>query len=83
VLLRRTYDILIKELLDINKNILLQITIKTINNTASPNGLILILLVWGVYPKISRDSAPVLSIEKKNAIYRYAKIELERIKTKR
>jgi hypothetical protein len=45
MLLRRAYNILIEELLDIDKNILLQIVIKTINDTASLNGLIQILLV--------------------------------------
>jgi hypothetical protein len=66
-----------------DKNILLQITIKTINNTTSSNGLILILLVWGIYPKINRDSALVLLVKKKNIIYQYTKIELERINIKR
>jgi hypothetical protein len=82
VLLWRAYDILIKKLLDTNRNILFQITIKTINNTTSPNRLTLILLVWGIYPKINRDSVLVLLVKKKNIIYRYTKIELEKIKTK-
>jgi hypothetical protein len=83
MLLRRAYDILIKELLDIDKNILLQIAIKTINDTISPNELILTLLVWGVYLKINRDLVLVLLVKKRNAIYRYTKIELEKMKTKR
>jgi hypothetical protein len=83
MLLRRAYDILIKELLDIDKNILLQIAIKTINDTTSPNELILTLLVWGVYLKINRDLVLVLLVKKRNAIYRYTKIELEKMKTKR
>jgi hypothetical protein len=82
VLLRRAYDIFIKELLDINKNILLQIIIKIINNTTSLNRLIPILLVWGIYLKINRDSALALLVEKRNTIYRYIKTELERIRTK-
>jgi hypothetical protein len=81
--LQRAYDILIKELLDTDRDILLQITIKAINDTASPNGLILTLLVWGAYPKMNRDSALVLSVKKRNAAYRYTKTELERIRAKR
>jgi hypothetical protein len=69
MLLQQAYNILIKKLLDINRNILLQIIIKTINNTTSLNGLILILLVWGVYPKINRDSVLVLLIKKINITY--------------
>jgi hypothetical protein len=83
MLLWRAYNILIKELLDMDRNILLQIIIKTINNTTSLNGLILILLIWGIYLKINRDSALVLSIKKRNIIYQYTKIKLEKIKTKR
>jgi hypothetical protein len=45
MLLRRAYNILIEKLLDINRNILLQIVIKTINNITSLNGLIPTLLV--------------------------------------
>jgi hypothetical protein len=45
ILLRRAYNILIEELLDTNRNILLQIIIKAVNNTTSPNGFILTLLV--------------------------------------
>jgi hypothetical protein len=45
MLLQRAYDIFIKELLDINKDILFQIIIKIINDTTSLNGLILTLLV--------------------------------------
>jgi hypothetical protein len=69
MLLQQAYDIFIKELLDINKNILFQIIIKTINNIISPNRLIPTLLVWGVYLKINRDLVLVLLVEKKNIIY--------------
>jgi hypothetical protein len=80
--LQRAYDILIEELLDINKDILLQITIKIINNTTSSNGLIPTLLVWGIYLKINRDLVLVLLVEKRNIIYRYTKVESEKIKAK-
>jgi hypothetical protein len=69
VLLQRAYDIFIEELLDMDRDILFQIIIKAINDTVSPNGLILTLLVWGVYLKINRDSALVLSVEKRNIAY--------------
>jgi hypothetical protein len=83
MLLQQAYNILIKELLDTNKDILLQITIKIINNTTSPNRLTPTLLIWGIYLKISQDSVLVLLVEKRNATYWYIKIKLERIKTKR
>jgi hypothetical protein len=69
MLLQQAYNILIKELLDTNKDILLQITIKIINNTTSPNRLTPTLLIWGIYLKISQDSVLVLLVEKRNATY--------------
>jgi hypothetical protein len=83
VLLRRAYDILIEELPDTNRDILLQIAVKVVNNTTSPNRLTPILLVWGVYLKINRDSALALLVKKRNIIYQYTKTKLEKIKTKR
>jgi len=36
--------------------------VKAINNTASPNGLVPTLLVYGAYPRISKLDPPTLSI---------------------
>jgi hypothetical protein len=82
ILLWRAYDILIEELLDTDKDILLQMAVKVVNNTISLNGLTPILLVWGIYLKISRDSVLALLVEKRNITYRYTKTELEKIRTK-
>lgn len=37
---------------------------KAINNSIGPNGLVLILLVFGVYPKMIEQDAPFPSITK-------------------
>jgi len=42
--------------------------IKAINNTASPNGLVPILLVYRAYLKISNLGPPTLSITEQAAI---------------
>ena len=42
--------------------------VKAINNTASPNGLVPTLLVYGVYPRISKLDPPTLSIIDRAAI---------------
>jgi hypothetical protein len=36
--------------------------VKAVNNTASPNGLVPTLLVYGAYPKISKLDPPAPSI---------------------
>jgi hypothetical protein len=41
---------------------------KAINNTASPNGLVPTLLVYGAYPRISNLGPPVPSIIERAAI---------------
>jgi len=53
--LQRLYEILQDELKkeNLDKNIILQMAVKAINNTAGPERLISILLVFGVYPRIN------------------------------
>ncbi|KAI1003454.1 hypothetical protein K3495_g4753 [Podosphaera aphanis] len=51
--LRRAYDIIHKELKEADKNMLLQMAIKAVNDTAGPDGLVPTCLVFGAYPKIS------------------------------
>jgi len=52
-LLRRSYEILRDELLGESKEVILQIAIKAINDIARPEGLVLTLLVFGLYPRIT------------------------------
>ena len=56
--LRYIYYIIIAELLDINKNIALQIAFKAINNSIGPNSLIPTLLVFRAYLYIIESNAP-------------------------
>ena len=48
--LRRAYKIISLELEDANKELTLQIAVKAVNNSAGPDGLIPILLVFSAYP---------------------------------
>jgi hypothetical protein len=48
-LIRRAYSIIIAKILNISKDIALQIAFKAINNTARPNRLVLTLLVYSIY----------------------------------
>ena len=48
--LRRVYKIIFSELKGTSKKLSLQIAVKAVNNFTSPDGLILILLVFSTYP---------------------------------
>jgi len=52
------YHIIIAELLDIGKDIALQIAFKAINDSIGPNGLIPTLLVFRAYLYIVESNAP-------------------------
>jgi hypothetical protein len=54
--LKRAYKIIRQEMSDTPVDIILQAAIKAVNDIAGPKGLILILLVFGVYPRMSTDS---------------------------
>jgi len=56
--LRYIYRIITIELLDIGKDIALQMAFKVINNSVGPNGLIPTLLVFGAYLYIVESNIP-------------------------
>ncbi len=69
--LRRAYDILTKELPAVNKEALLQIVVKAINDSAGPDGIVPTLLVFSAYPRLTKDSPPSPSItERAEAIHK-------------
>jgi hypothetical protein len=57
-LLHYIYYIITTELLDISKNIALQIAFKVINNSAGPNSLIPTLLIFRAYLYIIESNTP-------------------------
>lgn len=62
--LRRAYNILNDELKEekLDKNTILQLATKAANNTAGPDGLVLTLLAFGAYPRMSDKDMPSQSI---------------------
>ena len=56
--LRRIYHIITAELLDIGKDMALQMAFKAINDSTGPDGLIPTLLVFGAYPRMVESDAP-------------------------
>jgi hypothetical protein len=55
-LLRRAYKILSSELPLANKEAILQITVKAVNDSVGPDGIVPTLLVFRAYLCITRDS---------------------------
>ena len=53
--------------------------VKAINNTASPNGLVPTLLVYGAYLRISKLDPPTLSVMDRAAVIRKAIAEVVKL----
>ena len=60
--LRRAYEIISSELEDASEELILQIAIKAINDSASLDRLVPTLLVFNAYPRITDDSLPSPSV---------------------
>ena len=58
------YHIITAELLDISKDMALQIAFKVINNSIGPDGLIPTLLVFGAYLYIVKSNIPNFTVTK-------------------
>ncbi|KAI0998086.1 hypothetical protein K3495_g10103 [Podosphaera aphanis] len=76
--LRRAYDIIHNELKGADKNMLLQMAIKAVNDTAGPDGLVPTLLVFGAYPKISPLDLPAPTISQRAQAIKTAMSEVRR-----
>jgi hypothetical protein len=58
-------------------------TVKTVNNSAGPDGIVPILLVFGAYPKMTESSASLpFIIQRAEAIRKVTK-EIRRLYVKR
>jgi hypothetical protein len=58
----------------------LQMAVKAVNDTAGPNGLVPILLVFGTFPRISHESPPLPSITARGEAMRKAMAEVHKLK---
>ena len=76
--LRRAYDIVAKEMPDLNKEVRLQMAVKAVNDTAGPNGLTLTLLMFRAFPRMSREDRPTASTTQRAATIRKAMAEVRR-----
>jgi hypothetical protein len=61
------------------QELILQMVVKIVNDTAGPNGLVLILLVFRAYPHISHNSPPSPIIIKRAEAIRKAMAEMQKL----
>lgn len=77
--LRRAFDIISIELRDASEDLVLQMAVKAINDSAGPDGLVPTLLVFGAYPRMTEDSPPSPSITQRAEAVRKAMKEVQRL----
>jgi hypothetical protein len=84
-LLHYIYKILKKKLKDehINKEIILQMAVKAVNDLAGPDEIVLTLLVFGLYLRITEIDALLLTIVKRAEAIRAATKEVRLLYAKR
>jgi hypothetical protein len=83
--LRRVYKIIQDKLKDkqINKEIMLQMAVKAINNLAGLDGIVLTLLVFGAYPRLTEIDPPSPLVTKRAEAICAATKKVRRFYTKR
>ena len=60
---------------------MLQMAVKTVNDTAGPDGLVPTLLVFGAYPRMVQSDHPTPTILQRAAAIRKAMKEISKIKS--
>ena len=76
---RRAYQIIVVEIRDIDKDMALQMAFKAINDSAGPDRLILTLLVFSTYPRMTEFDAPLLITTQRVTTIKKAIAEIQKI----
>jgi hypothetical protein len=79
-MVRRAYKIIITEIKGINKDIVLQIAFKVINDTTGPDRIVPTLLVYSALPRISEYDPPSPLVTQRSNTLRKAIEEIKRIR---
>jgi predicted ATP-grasp superfamily ATP-dependent carboligase len=82
-LIQRAYQIIVSEIPELDKDIALQMAFKAINNSAGLDGLVLILLVFGAYPKIIELNVLFPTITQRATAIKKAMAEIHKLQAKR
>ena len=83
-ILRRAYQIITEELQGgSTKELILQMAVKAVNDTAGPDGLVPTLLVFGAYPRMSNLDPPAPSVAERATAIRKAMVEIAKLRAKK
>jgi hypothetical protein len=75
--LRRAYNIISAELgVSVDKDVILQMAVKAVNDTVGPDGIVPTVLVFGAYPRMMIDSPPSLLTARRAEAMRKAMADL-------
>jgi len=77
--LRRAYEIISFELKGASEELILQMAVKAVNDSAGPDGLVPTLLVFSAYPRMTNDSPPSPSVVQRAEAIRKATKEVRRL----
>lgn len=85
--LRRAFEVIKEDLKDLetatSKEVILQMAVKAVNDTAGPYGLVPTLLVFGCYPRMTKDGLPSPSISRRALAIRKAMTEVAKLRNDR
>ena len=81
--LRRAYSIIKEETKSTNKSLILQMSIKAINDTAGIDGIVPTLLVFGAFPRIINGDAPTADIMTRAKAINKAMAEVSKLRAQR
>src|ERR1700709_267343 len=81
-ILRRAYDIIFEDLQAsrAQRDLVLQMAVKAVNDTAGPEGLVPTLLVYGTYPRMADSDPPAPSIQERAQAIRKAMREVSKLR---
>ena len=68
---------------NVDKEMILQMAVKAVNDSAGPNGLVLTLLVFGAYPQLIEIDPPSPSITKRAEAIRATMKEVQQLHVER
>ena len=81
--LKRIYRIITTEVSGIDKEFALQMSIKALNNTAGPDGLVPTILVFGAFPRMIEADASSPTLTQRAAAIKKVIIEVKKIRAER
>jgi hypothetical protein len=82
-LICRAYTIITAKILDISKDMALQMAFKAINDIIGLDSLVLTLLVYSAYPRITEHDPLLLLVTKRALAIKKAIAKVQKLKAKR